>query len=66
MPALTRSQRRRILAEIEGAYAFAAMAKDYPDQLIVARNASPLAVGIGDAACYIGSDAIARRILHAR
>ncbi|MGB1442071.1 MAG: SIS domain-containing protein, partial [Candidatus Puniceispirillaceae bacterium] len=26
---------------------------------IVARNASPLAVGIGDAACYIGSDAIA-------
>ncbi len=48
-----------ILAEIEGAYAFAAMTTDYPDQLIVARNASPLAVGIGDDACYIGSDAIA-------
>ena len=50
---------QKILAEIEGAYAFAAIATDYPDQLIVARNASPLAVGIGDEACYVGSDAIA-------
>ena len=50
---------QKILAEIEGAYAFAAMATDYPEQLIVARNASPLAVGIGEGACYIGSDAIA-------
>ena len=50
---------QNILAEIDGAYAFAAIAKDYPDQLIVARNASPLVVGIGDDACYIGSDAIA-------
>ena len=50
---------QNILAEIEGAYAFAAIAIDYPDQLIVARNASPLAVGIGDKARYIGSDAIA-------
>ena len=50
---------KNILAEIEGAYAFAAIATNYPDQLIVARNASPLAVGIGDEACYIGSDAIA-------
>ena len=50
---------QKILVEIEGAYAFAAIATDYPDQLIVARNASPLAVGIGDEACYIGSDAIA-------
>jgi glucosamine--fructose-6-phosphate aminotransferase (isomerizing) len=50
---------KNILAEIEGAYAFAAITTDYPDQLIVARNASPLAVGIGDEACYIGSDAIA-------
>ena len=50
---------QKILAEIEGAYAFAAMATDYPEQLIVARNASPLAVGIGEGACYVGSDAIA-------
>ena len=57
LDAVTATQ--KILAEIDGAYAFAAMATDYPDQLIVARNASPLAVGIGDEACYIGSDAIA-------
>ena len=50
---------KSILAEIEGAYAFAILATDYPNQLIVARNASPLAVGIGDEACYIGSDALA-------
>ena len=50
---------QQVLAEIEGAYAFAVMAIDYPDILIVARNASPLALGIGDDACYIGSDAIA-------
>ncbi|MDC1382640.1 glutamine--fructose-6-phosphate transaminase (isomerizing) [Candidatus Puniceispirillum sp.] len=50
---------QQVLAEIEGAYAFALMAIDYPEMLIVARNASPLALGIGDHACYIGSDAIA-------
>ena len=50
---------QKVLTEIEGAYAFAVLAIDYPDMLIVARNASPLALGIGDDACYIGSDAIA-------
>ncbi len=50
---------QQVLAEIEGAYAFAVLTIDYPDILIVARNASPLALGIGDDACYIGSDAIA-------
>ena len=50
---------KQILNEIEGAYAFAAIATDYPDHLIVARNASPLALGIDEDACYIGSDAIA-------
>lgn len=49
----------RILAEIDGAYAFAVLTTDCPDQLIVARNASPLAIGIGEKSCYIGSDAIA-------
>ncbi len=50
---------QQVLAQIEGAYAFAVMAIDYPEILIVARNASPLALGIGDDACYVGSDAIA-------
>ena len=50
---------QQILGQIEGAYAFAALLVDYPDMLVVARNASPLALGVGDGACYIGSDAIA-------
>ena len=50
---------QQVLAEIEGAYAFAVMAIDHPDILIVARNASPLALGLGDDACYVGSDAMA-------
>ena len=49
----------KVLAEIDGAFAFAVMTTDFADMLIVARNASPLALGIGDEACYVGSDAIA-------
>ncbi len=50
---------RHVISQIDGAYAFAALTLDHPDLLIVARNASPLALGIGEGACYIGSDAIA-------
>ena len=49
----------KILNEISGAFAFAALASDYPECIVVARNASPLAIGIGDSVSYIGSDAIA-------
>ena len=38
----------KILSEIEGAYALAVIAKDHPDTIIVARNASPLAIGLGE------------------
>ena len=50
---------KSVLAAIEGAYAFAAIVRDHSDMLIVARNASPLAIGLGDDASFIGSDAIA-------
>ncbi len=49
----------QVLARIEGAYAFAVVCATYPDQIAVARNASPLAVGIGEGANFIGSDAMA-------
>jgi len=60
---------KRILAEIEGAYAFAALCSEHDDMLIVARNASPLAIGLGEDASFIGSDAIAlahltRRVIY--
>ncbi len=60
---------KSVLAAIEGAYAFAALVLDHRDMLIVARNASPLAIGLGDDASFIGSDAIAlahltRRVIY--
>ena len=50
---------KSVLASIEGTYSFAAMTKNYPDMIIVARHASPLAIGLGDGACFVGSDAVA-------
>ena len=50
---------KSVLAAIEGAYAFAALVRDHSDMLIVARNASPLAIGLGNDASFIGSDAVA-------
>ena len=50
---------QKVLAEIKGAYAFAAIVEDCPDVIMVARNASPLAIGLGDDGSYIGSDATA-------
>ena len=60
---------KKVMSQIDGAYAFAVLAKAHSDMLIVARNASPLAIGIGDGACFIGSDAIAlahltRRVIY--
>ena len=48
-----------VLNELEGAYAFVVLLLNYPDTLIAARNASPLAIGEGDGLFSIGSDAIA-------
>jgi glucosamine--fructose-6-phosphate aminotransferase (isomerizing) len=57
-----------VLKRIEGAYAFAVLMQAWPGMVAVARNASPLAVGFGEGANFIGSDAMAmgevtRRIL---
>jgi glucosamine--fructose-6-phosphate aminotransferase (isomerizing) len=49
----------KVIDVIEGAYAFAVITTAYPDQIAVARNASPLALGLGDSANFIGSDAMA-------
>jgi glucosamine--fructose-6-phosphate aminotransferase (isomerizing) len=48
---------RLVLKDIKGAFAFVAMSLDFPDQLFVSRNSSPLAIGIGDKSNFIGSDA---------
>ncbi|NCF48813.1 MAG: glutamine--fructose-6-phosphate transaminase (isomerizing), partial [Bacteroidetes bacterium] len=48
-----------VISRIEGTFGFAAMHVDHPDMMIVGRNASPLAIGIGDGAGFIGSNAVA-------
>jgi glutamine---fructose-6-phosphate transaminase (isomerizing) len=47
------------LPRLRGAFALAFLFADQGDLLIGARRGSPLAVGFGDAAMYLGSDAIA-------
>ncbi|MEP0546882.1 MAG: glutamine--fructose-6-phosphate transaminase (isomerizing) [Rhodothermales bacterium] len=48
---------RQALTQVVGAYGIVAVSKDDPDQLVVARNGSPLLLGIGDGEYFIGSDA---------
>jgi len=60
---------RAVLEELDGAYALAIITKDFPDCLLVARNASPLAIGVGEDACFVASDAMAmseqtRRVIY--
>ena len=46
-----------VLKDIRGAFAFVAVCLDFPDQLFVSRNSSPLAIGLGEEANFVGSDA---------
>ena len=45
------------LKEVRGSYAIAVIEKNNPDKIIVARNGSPLLIGLGDEANYVASDA---------
>ena len=44
------------LARVRGAYAIAVVADDEPGELVVARQSSPLIVGIGEGETFCGSD----------
>ncbi len=48
---------RQALTQVVGAYGLVAISKDDPDQLVVARNGSPLLLGIGEGEYFVGSDA---------
>ena len=50
---------KAVLSKIEGAYSFAVLSKSHPGTLMVARNASPLAIGISDDMVIVASDATA-------
>jgi glutamine---fructose-6-phosphate transaminase (isomerizing) len=47
------------LKRLEGAFALAMIFRGYNDLMIVARQGSPLAIGIGKGEMFVGSDAIA-------
>ncbi|PMD70225.1 glutamine--fructose-6-phosphate transaminase (isomerizing) [Companilactobacillus nuruki] len=50
---------RKSLSLIEGSYAFAMVDKEQPDRIFVAKNKSPLLIGLGDGFNVICSDAMA-------
>ncbi|MCH7640394.1 MAG: glutamine--fructose-6-phosphate transaminase (isomerizing) [Bacteroidetes bacterium] len=48
---------RQALTQIRGAYGILVVSEDEPDQIIAARNGSPLLLGIGEGENFIASDA---------
>lgn len=44
------------IRRLEGAFAFALITPDAPETLFCARNESPLVIGVGETAVYLGSD----------
>jgi glutamine---fructose-6-phosphate transaminase (isomerizing) len=49
----------RALARIEGAYGLVVMDTKNPDQLVVARNGSPVVLGVGENEMFVASDVAA-------
>ena len=47
---------RFALNEVEGTYGIAVFHKDFPDRIIVAKNGSPLVIGIGENENFVASD----------
>jgi glucosamine--fructose-6-phosphate aminotransferase (isomerizing) len=57
------------LSRIEGTYGLAVLNADFPDRIVVARNGSPLIIGVGEKEMHVASDlaALARhttRVAH--
>ena len=44
------------LAAVEGTYGLAVVHADFPDRIVVARNGSPLIIGVGDQEMHVASD----------
>ncbi|MBA2699527.1 MAG: glutamine--fructose-6-phosphate transaminase (isomerizing), partial [Nocardioidaceae bacterium] len=47
------------LEAVHGTYGLAVLHADHPDRIVVARNGSPLIVGVGDKEMYVASDVAA-------
>ncbi len=46
----------KVIAEIEGSYAFGIVFRDFPDRIYAARKDSPLIIGVGNGENFIASD----------
>ena len=44
------------LAQVDGTYGIAVVHAGFPDRIVVARNGSPLIIGVGDKEMYVASD----------
>jgi glucosamine--fructose-6-phosphate aminotransferase (isomerizing) len=58
-----------VLDRIDGTYGLAVMHADFPDRIVVARNGSPLIIGVGDREMHVASDVAAlvrytRQVVH--
>ncbi|CAM5335833.1 glutamine--fructose-6-phosphate aminotransferase [isomerizing] [Streptomyces spiroverticillatus] len=56
---------REALRHIEGTYGLAVMHADFPDRIVVARNGSPVVLGIGEKEMFVASD-VAALVSHTR
>jgi glutamine---fructose-6-phosphate transaminase (isomerizing) len=56
---------RESLRHIEGTYGIAVLHADFPDRIVVARNGSPVVLGIGEKEMFVASD-VAALISHTR
>ncbi len=48
---------RKALKQVEGSYAIAVMSDRHPDEIVAAKNSSPLVIGLGDGERFLASDA---------
>lgn len=54
---------QRAIERLEGAYALAVIAASEPDKLVVAREGSPLVIGVGYGENFVASDPLALRMI---
>jgi glucosamine--fructose-6-phosphate aminotransferase (isomerizing) len=47
---------RKALAQVVGAYALVVVSEKHPGQIVAAKNASPLVIGLGDGETFLASD----------
>ena len=58
-PASLEEAVRRVLRRVEGTYGLVVLDVRHPDELVVARNGSPIVLGIGESEMFVASDVAA-------